>query len=196
MIGFLAGKVAGKLENQVILKTSIGLGYIVTVHPDLHLMQNDNIDLWILHVKREDKEELYGFSSLQDREWVEKLLKVNGVGPKSAANIVYTLGWQEVQKAIINEDHKTLGSVKGLGAKTAKKIVLELKGAQTDISNMSDIDSKDPTISDFTNALTNMGYRKHDVVATISEMKKDGKWDENKLVDMIKLGLKYLNGGK
>lgn len=196
MLGFISGKIVGTLMGDAIIKTPSGLGYIVQLPPNERVLINDNVDIFLLHVVREDDEQLYGFRDLSDREWVEKLLKVNGVGPKMAATIIYTLGWSALQTAIISEDFNTLSAVKGLGAKTAKKIVLELKGASTDISSMSEkaLNMKDPTISDFTNALTNMGYKKPEVVQVISTLKQDNEWDAADLASMIKKALKYLAG--
>jgi holliday junction DNA helicase RuvA len=196
MLGFISGKIIGSLMGDAIIKTPSGLGYIVQLPPNDRILINDNIEVFVLHVVREDDERLYGFHDLSDREWVEKLLKVNGVGPKVAATIVYALGWRTLQTAIVSEDFKTLAGVKGLGAKTAKKIVLELKGASTDISSMSEkiLDMKDPTVTDFTNALTNMGYKKPEVVQVISSLKQDNEWDASDLQSMIKKALRSLAG--
>lgn len=192
MIAYLSGKVAGFLEQKVIVKLPTGLGYLVTVSGNERLMVNDSVEMYVLHITREDSEELFGFGDINDRQWVEKLLKVNGIGPKVAAKIIYTLGWSTLQRAIITEDFKTIGSVKGLGPKTAKKIVLDLKGANADISAMSSIDTKDPTVSDFTSALVNMGYKRGDIIEVVARLKKDGKWNPDDMSAMLKLGLKGL----
>ena len=183
MIGYICGRVIAKFETKILVKTPTGVGYEVEIKDVNDFIINDNVELFILHVIRENEQLLFGFDNLDDKIGVEKLLKVNGVGAKTAATIIYTLGWNEALKAIINEDFKTISAVKGLGAKTAKKIILELKGAQTDIKNMSEagMDMKDPSIEDFTIALTNIGYKKQDVIYAISKLKEEKIWDANNL---------------
>lgn len=190
MIGLLSGKVAGHIGSQIILKTPSGVGYLVHVSLMQKSMVNDFEDLYILEVRREDKSELYGFRDIKDRVWVENLLKVNGVGPKVAASIIYALGWENLVEAIESEDAGAISEVKGLGIKTAKKIVLELKGSRTDINNLN-FHSNEQSVSDFTDTLVNLGYKKSEIVGVISKMKKDGVWKEENLVEMVKIGLKY-----
>lgn len=193
MIGYISGRVVGKILDQIIIKTPSGVGYLVFTSRYANLMVNENVELYTLHVKREDKEELYGFSDIKDRELVETLLKVSGVGPKAAANMVYTLGWEVLSNAIQQGDVDTISSVKGLGAKTAKKIIIELKDSKSSISDIESINLNEQSISDFTETLAGLGYKKSEVVSAISRMKKDGVWDQSDLVGMVKIGLKYLS---
>ena len=198
MIGYINGKVVGYMLDKLIVKTANGLGHLVAIGEQNRPMKNDTVEYYVLEVRREDRNDLYGFVEIKDREWVETLMKVNGVGPKMAATIVYALGWETVHAAIADEDYKALSSVKGLGVKTAKKIVLELKGEATDIGAMSDgeVDMRDNTVANFTEALTNLGYNKQQIVYLITQMKKDGVWDGGDMVGMVRLGLKYQNGGR
>lgn len=193
MIAYISGRVTGRILDQVIVKTPSGVGYLVHVPQSLKMMVNENVEIFTLHVKRDDKDELYGFTQLKDREYVDTLLKVSGVGPKVAANIIYTLGWEILQKAINEGDVDTISSVKGLGVKTAKKIVIELKDSKANISDFDYININDQSISDFTETLSGLGYKKSEIVSVISQMKKDNLWDQSDLVQMVKTGLKYLN---
>lgn len=196
MIGYITGKVVAKFETKILIKTVTGLGYEVEIKDVNEVIVNDNVELFILHVIRENEQLLFGFDSLDDKMGVEKLLKVNGVGAKTAATIIYTLGWSEVLKAILNENFKTISSIKGLGAKTAKKIILELKGASTDLKTMNSVsfDAKDPSIEDFTIALTNIGYKKQDIIFSITKLKEENLWDSKNLGLMVKKALQILSG--
>jgi holliday junction DNA helicase RuvA len=193
MIGYIAGKVQGIIGSKIIIKLTDGLGYLVYVSESYRFMVNEHVELYVLHVQREDSVDLYGFKDQKDREWVEKLLKVSGVGPKMAANIIYQMGWEDLSESIKLMDSTALQSVKGLGLKTAKKILLELKGTEVDITenNLKISDSK--TISNFTETLSNLGYKRGQIVSVITQLKKERLWDESNLMEMVKLGLKYMS---
>lgn len=193
MIGYLSGRVIGHLDDQVLLKLPSGVGYLVHVSPAKVYHVNENLEFFIWEVARDDKSELYGFETMDDRQWVEKLTKVSGVGPKAAANIIYSIGWSKVVEAINTTDAAIFTTVKGLGSKTAKKIVLELKGSTTDLTSLQ---SSDPTVGqmaiDFTDTLANLGYKRGEIVSTISRLKKEGYWEEGDLMATVKRGLELL----
>jgi holliday junction DNA helicase RuvA len=194
MIAFLSGKVVAAFPGQIILRVSSGVGYLVQVPPTRTFMVNENVELFTLEVLRENKAELFGFSELKDREWVEKLVKVDGVGPRSAANMIYVLGWEGVAGAIRQNDAKVLASVKGLGSKTAKKILLELKSKEIEVEQLQEQAStrQDGAVATFAETLSNLGYKRGEIVEVISQLKKDEVWDENNLTDMVKQSLKRL----
>jgi holliday junction DNA helicase RuvA len=195
MIAFLSGRIINFLESKIILKTATGIGYLVTISPNKRVMINENMDMYILHIVREDKEELYGFDRIEDRQWIENLMKVNGVGPKAAANIIYSIGYEKVIEALENKDIEPFCNVKGLGKKTAQKIVLELKGALVDIEEVTkqaQHTGNGNFVTSFNDAMLNLGYKKVQVISTISQLKKDDNWDEENLLFTIKKGLEIL----
>lgn len=194
MIAYISGKIVWVGDSTVIIKPPSGIGYLINVKQNHELMVNEQIDLFLYHVVREDREELYGFERLEEKEWLEKLLKVSGVGPKMAATIVNSLSVDNIQKAIISTDSSILSQVKGLGPKTAKKIVLELKGSITDLHKLDDETKStgSQTAVEFTETLSNLGFKRGNIVSAISQMKKDGSWDESDLVSMVKKGLKIV----
>jgi len=194
MIAFLSGKIIAIFDNQIIVRLPSGLGYLVQISPKQNCILNETIDLFILEVQRDTKTELFGFANLKDREWVEKLLKVDGVGPKIAAQIVYLLGYEGLLQAIQNNDVKALTQIKGLGQKTAKKIILELKTSQVELTEL-ETNSKqgDQTITAFTETLTNLGYKRREIVEVISQLKAKNLWDANNLAEMVKQSLKFLS---
>lgn len=193
MIAYISGKIVYKTQNSIVVKLASGEGYLVYIDRAFEHMVHEHVDLFIYESRREDKTDLYGFYTSEDWEWVEKLLKVSGVGPKMAASIVHSLGSDKIQSAIINQDIQALCEVKGLGQKTAKKIVLELKGSKTDITMMETDLPGGSSITDFTETLSNLGYKRSQIVSVISQLKKERLWNEDDLVEMVKIGLKYLN---
>jgi holliday junction DNA helicase RuvA len=189
MITFISGKIINFLGNKAIIKTTSGIGYSVSINPKKRYMINENIDLYTLHLHRDDKEELFGFERIEEREWVDNLMKVNGVGPKMAAVIIYEMGIDSIIHALEDKNVEAFCNVKGLGKKTAQKIVLELKGAIVDIESVvRDVDNGDFSVN-FAEAMTNLGYKRSEVVKLISTLKKDDAWDTGDLLSTIKAGL-------
>jgi len=194
MIAFLSGKIIAIFNNQIILRLPSGIGYLVQISPKQNFLLNETVELFVLEVHKENKREFFGFTNLQDREWVEKLLKVDGVGPKIAAQIVYFLGHEGLLQAIQNSDIKALTQVKGLGQKTAKKIILELKSSQVKLAELeTNSQQSDQTITTFTETLANLGFNRRAIVEVISRLKAEQLWDEQNLNEMIKQSLKLLS---
>ena len=192
MIGYISGRIIAFIESKMVVKTTSGLGYMVSFNQQKRYMINENVELFVLHVSREDKEELFGFETIQDREWVENLLKVNGVGPKMAALIIYSMGVNRIKQALDDKDIEPFCKVKGLGKKTAQKIVLELKGTMVDLEKVvADMDNGDFTIN-FTEAMGNLGYKRGEIVSAISTLKKDKLWETDDLLSTIRRGLSLL----
>lgn len=195
MIAFLSGKVVAVFANYIILRLPSGVGYLVQVSPARAFMVNESVDLFILEVFRDNRPELFGFSELKEREWVEKLLKVDGVGPKTAATVVYVLGWEGLAQAIKNNDVKTLAAVKGLGSKTAKKVILELKTKEIEVQQLEEAafgSHQEDSVSVFAQTLSNLGYKRNEIVGVISKLKAEELWNEKEIASMIKHSLKYL----
>jgi Holliday junction DNA helicase RuvA len=155
-------------------------------------MVNENLEFYIWEVIRENKVELFAFENLDDRAWAERLTKVDGVGPKAATTIIFTLGCQKVMECIQTSDSATIADVKGVGLKTAKKIILELKGATTDLNSLQPSESSSQMSIDYTDTLSNLGYKRGEIVSTITKLKKSGDWQEGSLVDTVKKGLEIL----
>jgi Holliday junction DNA helicase RuvA len=194
MIAYLSGRIVKASVGKLIIKLPSGLGYLVHVSPLRVYMINDQLDLFIYSAVRDNGTELYGFDEYQDYEMVEKLLKVNGVGPKMAALVVYTLGSESIAKGLTQADPKVFAQVKGLGAKTAKKIILELKGDVVNIEDMVHNESGNSQFAvEFTDALGNLGFKRGDIVSAITKLKKSGQWDDDKLAETIRAGLKILS---
>ena len=148
-----------------------------------------------LHVK-EDILNLYGFESPSERALFLNLNTISGIGPRSAMNILSGTTPSEFKQKIINSDVKSLTSIPGIGAKTAKRIIVELK-EKFSISDENDdglsfSDQPDSLISkDAKNALKSLGYKANQISKAFSEISKDGKVID-KLEDIIREALKRM----
>jgi holliday junction DNA helicase RuvA len=193
MIGFLSGKIIGFLNEKIILRMPSGMGFIITVDPAIELILNENIELFALEVVRDGASELFGFKDIEQRVWVEKLIDVDGVGPKTATNMIYTLGVAKIRTAIAEQDDSTLAEVKGISAKTAKKVILELHNKDINIKTLNQTKSKFKTsiASEFTETLSSLGYSRSQIVNVIGVMKHEQNWQEDDLNTLVKVALKY-----
>jgi Holliday junction DNA helicase RuvA len=125
MIGFIEGTVITSENGKAIIQTSHGLGYEVSTA--LTLVPSKKVTLFTSHIFRENAQSLFAFESYEDKKLFELLIEVNGVGPKTAFNMISCLGVQVIRKSIMLEDVTTLKKTPGLGKKGAEQIILSLK---------------------------------------------------------------------
>lgn len=128
MITQLRGKLVEIYPTHAVIDCN-GVGYWVNISLTTYssLGGQENTLLFTHMVVREDAQLLYGFATKIEREIFQKLISVNGVGPASGMMMVSTLSSKEIATAIASEDDKVLQSVKGIGAKTAQRIIIDLK---------------------------------------------------------------------
>lgn len=129
MISYLSGKLMSKNETSCTILTNNGVGFLVNININLikDLRLNDNIELFIKTIIRENDISLYGFANNEQVSLFEHLLSVNGVGPKAAMNIISNIGTADLISDIVSEQSYNIAKIKGLGKKTAEKIVFTLK---------------------------------------------------------------------
>ena len=128
MIAYLKGKLVHKEPTHVVVEVN-GVGYQVgiSLHTFSEIKDREDIKLATYLVVREDAHILYGFASDSEKQMFQLLISVNGVGPSTALVVLSYLTPDELKSAIVNEDTAALQAVKGIGGKTAQRLVLELK---------------------------------------------------------------------
>ncbi|MBT3982988.1 MAG: Holliday junction branch migration protein RuvA [Bacteriovoracaceae bacterium] len=131
MIGYLKGEVIFSDGSDSIILAS-GVGYEVSYSKLLR--EGSDVSLFISHIIRENDQRFFGFSTLKDKKIFELLLKVKGVGPKSAYSLVSSIGVLETSKAILLEDVKVLQKAPGIGKKAAAQIILDMKDKLDEIN--------------------------------------------------------------
>jgi Holliday junction DNA helicase RuvA len=131
MIGWLNGRVLHHHSNGSLVLDVAGVGYEVHVASFDELRLGQTVELYVYTVVRADAILLYGFANYEDREFFELLLVTPGVGPSTALAALRTMRSGELAAAIESDDVKKLASIPGIGAKTASRIALELKGKVT-----------------------------------------------------------------
>lgn len=128
MIAHVNGKLVEKNPAYAIIECG-GVGYYlnISLHTYSKIGSEENCRLFTHLVVREDAHILYGFSGTSERQLFRHLISVSGVGPNTALLVLSSLQPAEAQRAIIEGDVRLLQSVKGIGAKSAQRIILDLK---------------------------------------------------------------------
>ncbi len=195
MITYLKGRLAFKDPTHLVVDVG-GVGYEVKISLTTYSQVKDKEDILIqtyLHVK-EDSHTLFGFSEQSEKKRFLDLLSINGVGPSTALMILSSLDAKELQAAIVQEDVKTIQSVKGIGGKTAQRIILELKDKMKKeglLDKSVEIHPRfDNTLrSEALSALTTLGINKSAAEKTVDKILKE-YGEEIKLEELIKQALK------
>jgi Holliday junction DNA helicase RuvA len=192
MYAYLEGKISYKSPSLVHIDVQ-GVGYEVNITLQTYSKLQD-LDRCLLYTHlqiREDAWVLYGFAEEQERATFRQLLSINGVGAVTARIILSSLTPEELERAIAMEDVKTLEKVKGIGAKTAQRIILELKGklAKTGATAIMPVSAHNTTLEDALNALVNLGISRNMAEAAV---KKVQGVEQMQVEDIIKQALRAL----
>jgi Holliday junction DNA helicase RuvA len=198
LIDSIKGTLVKKNPTSVIIDVGgIRLGIPITLATFEKIPKpNQPVELMTyLHV-REDIMELYGFFDDHERDVFMQLNSISGIGPRSAMNILSGTDPTEFKKKIIDSDVASLTSIPGIGTKTAKRIIVELKDKFTDQDTGSDLDfllvsgDKDK-IDDVTKVLISLGYKRSAINQVIKKLVTKDVLDDN-IEDIIKMALKLL----
>lgn len=128
MIDYIKGIIVELSPAELILENN-GIGYsiLISLQTFQALQEKKEATVYIFHYLREDAELFYGFATKDERELFELLISVSGIGVNSARMMLSSLSAEEIRQAILSEDIARIKSVKGIGVKSAQRLVLELK---------------------------------------------------------------------
>ncbi len=196
LIDSISGKLISKNPTEAIIDI-----YVIRFRINISIVtyeslpkNGENIEiLTYLHVK-EDILDLYGFKDLSERSLFVHLNMVSGIGPRSAMNILSGTDPNKFKNQIIAGDVKSLTVIPGIGAKTAKRIIVELSEKFADDTSskdelgFSDDDIDNNLIKDVRNALQSLGYKPNQINNTLSELNKLGEL-KGGLEDLIRKAL-------
>ena len=196
MISYIKGNLEIKNVDSVVLDVG-GIGYKIFMSAnsiDRLGETGNNVKVHTYMRVREDDISLYGFCTNEELKMFEQLLSVSGVGAKSALTILSNISPSSFALAIISGDVATLKNLPGIGAKSAQRMILELKdkmktqdAIETEFVPVKTIDKNDKT-RDAVEALQVLGYARKDIDLAISNI--DTK--DLSVEEIIKQGLKYL----
>lgn len=191
MIGKLSGLVDCIDEDSVILDVA-GVGYVVYVPTYLlsKLQVASHQALYIHMLVREDNISLYGFESLEQKQWFLTLQSVQGVGAKMAIAILSAMTPQDILTSIMAQDAQSFKRISGIGPKLADRIVNELKAKKniatfvpsTVVANAPGIAKSSSLMADAVSALTNLGFDRKLVFVEVSEVLQE---DEGQSLESV-----------
>ena len=199
MIDQIKGKLISHNDSYLVIEVG-GLGIKVNIPKtsSKNFKMNEVMSLsTYLHV-REDALDLYGFENESDRSLFLMLISISGIGPKLGLTIISGLAPEKLKMKIISGDVKALISIPGVGAKTAKRIIIELKDKFSKIDSDTlgfedEIDSK--IFKDVISALDGLGYKEKESKQALKKLGLEKSAPSNHTIEnLIREVLKILNG--
>ena len=191
MISHLNGKLIEKNPTNLIVECN-GVGYEVKIslHTFSTLKSEESIFIFTQFIVREDAQILYGFSTKDERDMFNYLISVSGIGPNTAMIMLSSLVPEEIAVAITTEDVKTIQSIKGIGVKTAQRVIIDLKDkvAKLNISSENIFNQGNTNRFDALNALVSLGFDKKIVDKALDKISTG----EESVEQLIKSALKIL----
>ena len=190
MIGRLTGTLSEKNPPQVLVDCH-GVGYEVDVPMSTFYnlpAAGEKVTLLTHLVVREDAQLLYGFGSSGEREAFRQLIKISGVGPRTALSVLSGMSVADIAQAVTAQDAGRLVKVPGIGKKTAERLLLELKGKFGPDLGLGAGAATSDAQADILQALVALGYSDKEAAASLKALPKDVGVSEG-----IKLALKALN---
>lgn len=194
MLDYIRGRVVSKSPTRLILEVA-GIGYLLHIPLSTFEKIPNQGEVTILTQLfiREDQIKIFGFATGEERDLFQLLLSVNGIGPNTAITILSGSTVNDIKYAVIHEDAKALEKIKGVGKKTAERIILELKGIIKEIttSMLTGIDVRQKAlVSDAVMALISLGYGRSVAENAVSEAVKKLQTIDNVEV-LVREALKY-----
>ena len=179
MIGYIKGKVLSYTDTTILLENN-GIGYEIICSASVYqkLLDQKSGEVYTYLGVKEDGITLYGFSTIEEKNMFLKLITVSGVGPKSGLAILSAMDISSLATMIATEDVKGLSKIKGLGKKTAERIILELRekveasyyeGKKPSKAVEESQDDQDAII-----AIMSLGFTKAECVKAVKSAKDDG----------------------
>lgn len=196
MYDYIKGLLVEANPAEAIIEAG-GIGFRILISlssfSDIETSIGHTAKLYIHHHLREDDEALYGFSTKEERELFTMLISVNGVGCGTARMMLSSMNQDELQNAIVGQDLKKIKSIKGIGSKTAERIILELKdkvvkGAGRGFTVNAAVSN--PYRDEAFNALVLLGFTKANVEKAVDMVLKEDP--DVSLENLIKKSLKIL----
>ncbi|HRP53249.1 MAG TPA: Holliday junction branch migration protein RuvA [Fluviicola sp.] len=192
MIAHLNGKLVEKNPTNLIVECG-GVGYFVKIslHTFSQLGSDEAIKILTQQIIREDAHLLFGFATQEEKDVFNMLISVSGIGPNTAILMLSSMSPSEIAQAIQTEDVRSIQAIKGIGAKTAQRVIIDLKDKMLKVEWSEETNifaSNNTNRFDALNALISLGFDKKNAEKAIDKFATGNESVE----DLIKGALKLL----
>ncbi len=190
MIAHLNGKLIEKNPTNIVVECN-GVGYFVLISLNTFsaIGSDESIKIFTKLIVREDAQILYGFASTEERTMFEQLISVSGIGPNTAMIMLSSLVPEEIAHAIQSEDVRTIQSIKGIGAKTAQRVIIDLKDKMLKLSFSSEnmFTQNNTNRFDALTALVSLGFDKKSAEKAIEKVSTGDETVEKLIKESLKI---------
>ena len=190
MIAQLNGRLIEKNPTSLIIDCG-GVGYLVSISLNTFsaIGSDEAVRIYTKMIVREDAQLLYGFADETEREMFNHLISVSGIGPNTAMIMLSSLIPQEIAAAIQQEDVRTIQSIKGIGAKTAQRVIVDLKDKmlKMDFSSENLFVSNNTNHFDALTALVSLGFDKKSAEKALDKISSGDESVETLIKEALKI---------
>ena len=192
MYHHIKGQVVEASPTHAVIETG-GVGYLLNISLQTYTFLNGKKEALLLTelIVREDAQLIYGFYNRIEREMFKNLISVSGIGPNTGMLMLSSLSPNEIASAISSEDVNTIKSIKGIGLKTAQRVIIDLKdkisGVDLNLDNLNK--TGNTTKNEALTALLSLGFNKNTAEKALSKIKVN---DGDSVEKIIKEALKIL----
>jgi len=193
MISFIKGRLVEKSPTEVVIETN-GVGYQINIslHSYSQIKDSEALMLYTYLQIKEDAHTLYGFVEKLEREIFKLLISVSGIGANTARNMLSYIHPKDLVHAIAHEDVKTIQSIKGIGLKTAQRVIIDLKEKIVKIYEINEISTpqNNTNAEEALSALEVLGFVRKSAEKVVQKIVVE--MPDASVEDIIKLALKKL----
>ena len=191
MITYIKGRLIEKTPTKIIVEAN-GIGYDINISLNTFekIGDDESITIYTHLQRKEDADILFGFKTKSERKLFQQLISVSGIGPSTARTILSSISPVEIQEALMSEDLNTIKSIKGIGLKTAQRLIIELKD-KVDLFEKNDLNSAQEKFnvkSEALKALEVLGFNRSKSEKVVNEI-----YFNDKNIELQKLIKKSLN---
>ncbi len=191
MITYIKGRLIEKSPTKIIVESN-GIGYEINISLNTYeqILDDESIKIFTYLQRKEDSDILFGFSSKSERSIFQQLISISGIGPSTARTILSSISPTEIQEAVREEDVDRIKSIKGIGLKTAQRLIIELKD-KVELFDKKDIDLSSENLDikkEALLALSVLGFNKSKSEKIVSKL-----YFENKNIELQELIKRSLN---
>ncbi len=190
MITHLNGRLTEKNPTNLVIECN-GVGYfvIISLNTFSTLGTDESLLIYTKLIVREDAQLLYGFKTVEERTMFTQLISVSGIGPNTAMIMLSSLIPEEIAHAIQVEDVKTIQSIKGIGAKTAQRVIIDLKDKMLKLTFSSEnmFTQNNTNRIDALTALVSLGFDKKSAEKAIEKVSSGDESVEKLIKDSLKI---------